>query len=249
MDVLKFGSKGTPFIIIPGMGVKSALNEKKAIEKIYGRIIENHQVYVFEREEVLPYNTTIDTLAEDVYKTIKMLNIDKAIVYGVSQGGMIATTLAIKHQEVIDKLILASTCVRKTSISDDSMNSWIELSYKKDSVGLTKLFIEKVYSQRYGKRLLAILDVNNIKYTDKELERFYILSKANIGFDVYDKLDQIKCPTLVIGAKQDNVLSVEGSYDIINKLHCKNYIYEEGSHAIYDEKASEVVNNIIEFID
>lgn len=81
----------------------------------------------------------------------------------------------------------------------------------------------------------------------EDCARFCILVKALLNFDVYEQLEQIECPVLVIGDKRDQTIGVEGSYEIIEKLVCPSYIYDQYSHAVYDE-APDIKRKIIQFL-
>jgi len=54
-----------------------------------------------------PY--TIADMADDVAGVIKKLNLGRAHIVGISMGGMIAQELAIRHSELVDKLVLVGT--------------------------------------------------------------------------------------------------------------------------------------------
>ena len=54
-----------------------------------------------------PY--TIADMAEDVAGVIQNLNLGRTHIVGISMGGMIAQELAIRHPELVDKLVLVST--------------------------------------------------------------------------------------------------------------------------------------------
>jgi hypothetical protein len=54
-----------------------------------------------------PY--TIADMAEDVAGVIKNLNLGHTHIVGISMGGMIAQELAIRHSELVDKLVLVAT--------------------------------------------------------------------------------------------------------------------------------------------
>ena len=67
--------------------------------------------------------------------------------------------------------------------------------------------------------------------------------------NAYDKLDKIKCPTLIIGAKQDKVLGIIGSEEMAEKItNSEIYIYEEYSHGVY-EQAKDFNNRIFEYLN
>ncbi|MBQ1944921.1 MAG: alpha/beta hydrolase, partial [Ruminococcus sp.] len=54
--------------------------------------------------------------------------------------------------------------------------------------------------------------------------------------DIYDRLEQIHCPTLVLGAIDDKVLTAQASFEIAQKLGCACYFYESiYGHCAFDE--------------
>ncbi len=46
-------------------------------------------------------------MANDVYEFITKLNIEKPVVYGFSDGGIIALILALKHQDLLSRIIIS----------------------------------------------------------------------------------------------------------------------------------------------
>lgn len=69
----------------------------------------------------------------------------------------------------------------------------------------------------------------------KDLNRFIILAQSILEFNISDQLTMIKCPTLVIGGRQDKVLGIEGTLQIIDQIHAQSYIYDNYGHALYLE--------------
>ena len=76
---------------------------------------------------------------------------------------------------------------------------------------------------------------NRKRVYDKDLRRFIILSKGIKGFDVTSKLDEIKCPVLIIGSKKDRVFDWTGMQKTAEQQGWESYFYEEYSHCVYDE--------------
>ena len=75
-----------------------------------------------------------------------------------------------------------------------------------------------------------------IKMSKKvDMNRFIILAKSCLTCDTYENLNKIKCPVLVLGGKQDKVVTGEASEEIAEKLGCEIYMYEELGHAVYEE--------------
>ncbi|MCQ2456482.1 MAG: alpha/beta hydrolase, partial [Clostridia bacterium] len=92
-----------------------------------------------------------------------------------------------------------------------------------------------IYSQHLyetNERVFRLLENVGIK---DESRRFLILAEATERFDAGDALSFVKCPSLVIGAEDDRVLSVDASYDTAARLVVIPYIYNDYGHAVYDE--------------
>ena len=73
--------------------------------------------------------------------------------------------------------------------------------------------------------------------TPKSFDRFITFSKACTTHNAYDELEKIACPTLVIGGKQDKIVTYEASEEIASKIpDAKLKTYEEYGHAAYEER-------------
>ena len=57
-------------------------------------------------------------------------------------------------------------------------------------------------------------------------------------FNFTDKLDNITCPVLTIGAYDDNVIGSDATMEIAKKMNCRRdfrlYMYRGYGHASYD---------------
>jgi len=73
--------------------------------------------------------------------------------------------------------------------------------------------------------------------TPKDAMRFITLARACLTCHAYDLLDRIRCPVLVIGGCQDQIVTGEASVELANKLDCELYLYEEFGHGVYEEAA------------
>lgn len=235
INVIHFGSGSQAVVIISGVCLTVPEGQGEAIADAYRTLAEEYSIYLFERKKDLTVGYTIEDMTEDIYKAMNMLNISSAFVYGVSQGGMIAQMLALKHPEAVKKLVLCSTMCRPTETMKAVALNWLELAEKYDVVSLNRSFFKVVYSPAYLEKIKDFLPEAEKVGSAEDCDRFCILVKALLTFDTYDMLNRIECPVLVLGDKNDRTIGPEGSYEIIEKLGCENYIYDEYSHAVYDE--------------
>ncbi len=70
----------------------------------------------------------------------------------------------------------------------------------------------------------------------KSFERFRIQTLSCVTHDTYDLLDRIACPTLVIGGKEDRIVTGEASVEMAGRIaDCKLYMYDGLGHGLYEE--------------
>ena len=53
--------------------------------------------------------------------------------------------------------------------------------------------------------------------------------------DTYESLSEIRCPTLVIGAAEDKVVTAQASVELAEGIGCALHMYANLGHAAYEE--------------
>lgn len=235
MEYFTFGHADRPFVLIPGIGIKSVTLSAAAVVAAYEPFTRDYAVTVFDRKKNIQPGYDVFAMAEDTADAMRRLGIRNACVCGVSQGGMVAQVLAIRHPELVCKMVLGSSLPRQNEISKNTFDRWYRLACGNDIRALNRDVFNKVYSEAYYRRYADIFRKAETDGTPEEMKRFAVLARACRTFDAYDELNKIKCPVLVIGAKEDRVLSVQGSVELAEKLHCECYLYDRFGHAAYDE--------------
>ena len=70
----------------------------------------------------------------------------------------------------------------------------------------------------------------------KTYQRFFINAKAILGFDAYEELGKIQCPTYIISGSDDKTVGNDAAHELkANILGSKLHIYEGLGHAAYEE--------------
>jgi pimeloyl-ACP methyl ester carboxylesterase len=105
---------GTPLVLIHGGG--------STIRTTFGRVLDvfakTHKVIAVEMQAHghtadIDRPLTFEQDADDVAALLKYLNIDKADIFGFSNGASTTLQLAIRHPERVNKIIVASTFYKK----------------------------------------------------------------------------------------------------------------------------------------
>ena len=92
-----------------------------------------------------------------------------------------------------------------------------------------------MYSDSYIKRYRSFLPLLTVIQKPRDVKRFIILAKSCLTCNTYEFLNEIKCPVLVLGGKQDKIVTEMASYEIAEKIKCKIYMYDKLGHAAYEE--------------
>lgn len=104
---------GRPLVLLPG----GLLTIDLTFGPMISSLAKSHRVIGVEPQghghtPDIERQMTVDNMADDVAALLRSLDIDQADLFGFSLGGMIALSLAIRHPEMVGRLVLASAPYR-----------------------------------------------------------------------------------------------------------------------------------------
>ena len=214
----------------------------------YRKFAKDFTVYAFSRKNPLPEGYTTRDMAADQARAMEMLGIEKADIFGVSMGGMIAQWLAIDHPEKVGKLILTVTCARPNPILQESVEEWISLARKGDHAGFMDSNLRRIYSEGYYRKNKWLAPIVGRLTKPKSYDRFFVQAEACMNHDAYDQLGCIRVPTLVVGGEQDKALGGAPSREIASGIPgALLHMYEQWGHGLYEE-AKDFNDLILQFL-
>ena len=238
MDYVRFGSGKRTFVILPGLSVQSVMGARGAVAQAYDALTREFTVYLFDRRKELPAAYTVADMADDTAAAMRALGLKDVSLFGASQGGMIAQCIAIAHPDLIETLILGSTTARLDASQFGIFDRWIDLAKRGDAEGLYLAFGEAVYPKAFFEKNRNAFAALAKGVTGGELSRFTLLAESMRGFDVRDRLKEIACPVLVLGAKDDAVLAPDAAQMYADAFggreDCTIYEYDGYGHAAFD---------------
>lgn len=256
MRYITFGKGPKTMIMIQGLNTNGIHGAAASLAFMYRMFAKEYTVYLFDRREDLAAEVTVRDLAADLAKAMDALELKRADVFGVSQGGMIAQYLAIDRPDLVHKLVLAVTLSRTNPTVEIAVNNWIDLTQKKDYKTLVIDMAEKLYSEAYLKQYRQMLPLLTLVQKPKDPEKFITLAKACLTCNAYEELTKIKCPVLVLAGEKDLIVTKEASEEMVEKLLKTDatyqsprvwlHIYEGLGHAAYEE-AKDFNKRILEF--
>ena len=109
--------KGSPLVLIHGGGstIQTTFGHVlPELAKQYQVIAVELQAHGHSGDRNAPESFEQD--ADDVAQLVKNLNIPKAVFFGFSNGGNTSMQIAIRHPEIVDKLIIASAFYKRDGL-------------------------------------------------------------------------------------------------------------------------------------
>ena len=238
MDYVTFGKGKDPLVIIPGLGdgVQTVKGKALLFSLSYRPLAKRYKIYVFSRVNELRQGYTTRNMAADVAEAMETLNLDTAYVMGISQGGMIAQWLAADFPERIQKLILAVTTAKPSQLARERIEHWQKLSQSGNFKHLMLDIAQHSYTQKSYQKWRLLYNIMGRLGRIKDEKRISIQSQSCLTHDSLEVLKEIHCPTLVLGALEDDVIGVKGSKELAKGISgCQLLILKHSGHALYEE--------------
>lgn len=250
MDYIRFGSGERILMMLPGLGdgLRSMKGMALPFAMLYRAFAKDYTVYVFSRKNTLPEGCTTRDMARDLKKAMTALGIQKADLFGVSMGGMIAQHFAADYPEAVGKLVLVVTSARPNPILVESVTEWMEQARRGDHVALMDSNVRRIYSDAYYQRNKWLVPITGRVTKPKSYTRFLVQANACLTHDASDRLHKIHAETLVMGGEQDNTLGGGASREIAAKIpNARLRMYPGQGHGLYEE-VKDFNQTVLEFL-
>lgn len=247
MEGIRFGRGRKSLMLIPGLTLRSARQAALPLAWAYRIFAKEYTVYVPDKRTNLSPGTTIQQLACHLAQAMEKSGLKQADLLGFSQGGMIAQALALARPDLVHKAVLAVTACRPNPVMEQVITDWIAMARQNNCRALALSSLQKMYSPAYLKKYKSLLPLLTRLGKLPDPRRFVILAQACLAWNAYQQLPQIRCPVLVIGGRQDQVVTAAASEEMAQRLRCRLFLYENLGHAAYDE-APDFNRRVLEFL-
>jgi len=170
-------------------------------------------------------NYTIPQMAEDASNLLKALDIERAKVFGVSMGGMIAQELTLQHPEQVERLVLGCTtpggpnAPRPPDALVDQLIQALDLVTSDNLDAALDMIMPLLFPTEFIaahpelRQFMAAGMKMGPPTPRATLER---TRAGALAFDAFDRLPQIACPVLIVHGDQD-VLTLPANAGLIQR--------------------------------
>lgn len=198
---------GTPIILLHGNS-----ETHKIFDILIDKLKDNYKIYAIdsrchgksEKTEKISY----DLMAKDIIEFIKKLKINKPILYGFSDGGIIGLLIAIKEPKLLSKLIVSGA-----NLNPNGMSRFM-LIISKIGYFITR---NKLFRLMIQEPNITIKDLQKI-----DIPTYVLAGEKDVIKEEHTKLiaENIKNGTLEIISKENHssyIVHSEKIYNIIKK--------------------------------
>ena len=198
---------------------------------------------------------TIADMAADVIGVLDHARLDRAQVFGISMGGLIAQELALGYPGRVRRLVLGCTnCGMNHSIqaAPESVAKLMpepglsqqEIMRRALSVAVSKEFLES-----NGAAFFQRMAAEMMNYPITPMETYAHQFQAISGFDSFERLKTIKPPTLVITGDRDAIVPYQNSEILQREIPgAKLHIVKGAGHMFVWEALAEVADTVGAFL-
>ncbi len=251
IEYISFGKGSQVLIMLPGLGdgLKTVKGGALPFFIAYRSFSEKYRVYAFSRKNHMEMGYSTRDMAKDQAKAMEILGIDAAYVMGISQGGMIAQHLAIDYPHLVERLVLAVTASRPNKTIQTVIKFWIDMAERGDYKSLIIDTAEKLYSEKYLRKLRLVYPILGRVGKPKDFTRFIVQAHSCLQHNAHCELPKITCPTLVVGGSEDKIVGPAASYEIADQIgNSILFIYPDLGHGLYEEAASDYNGRVMDFL-
>jgi len=245
---------GEPLVLIEGLGYANWMWVKqKPLSKYVKLIIYDNRGVGYSSKPDRPY--TMDNFADDLEDLLNYLSIDKAFLWGVSMGGMIAMYFTYKNPDRVRGLILGETNFGIKSVPPSKEALEILMQPPKSGLDKREMLIERMrvaFSREYfNKHKDEIEYLVNLRIRFEEDPKAYNNQLAAVlSFDFKDKLPSIRVPTLIVTGDEDYVVNPQNSYIMNQSIpNSKLIILRGAGHLAIIERAEDYNRVVLNFIN
>jgi 3-oxoadipate enol-lactonase len=243
---------GPPVLLIMGLGLSGGAWWRTV--PVLSRQLE---VITFDnrgvgRSRALLHAYTTEAMADDARAVLDEAGVDRAHVYGISLGGMVAQQLALRHPERVRSLVLGAThaggpgLVRPDSDVVAFLRHRLAMRHEEGAWGSVPFNYSARVREQYPARIAE--DVAQRLGHPFSQHAYRAQIWAGALHDCYDRLDRITAPTLVVHGSEDRMIPVENGRLIAERIPGARLIELSGTGHLYPTEQPGIDQRIARFM-
>jgi pimeloyl-ACP methyl ester carboxylesterase len=245
---------GEPLLMIFGLGGDTTFWSPRLLEQL----ARDFRVIAFDNRGAgrtdkpdAPYS--IELFADDTAGLLHALDVPRAHVFGISMGGMIAQELVLRHPAIAQSLTLGCTTAGGEHSLPPPPEAIAALTAPRDGKTDAQIIREGwpfLYTRNYVERHREELEAGIPALIEFMMPAFAYQRQlaAILTFNTYERLEQIRTPTLVVTGADDNLLPAANSQVIAQRIPgARAHLIANSGHLFFNETTDEFLSVFVPF--
>jgi 3-oxoadipate enol-lactonase len=187
-----------------------------------------------------PYS--VERFGEDFYCVLRAAGVERAVVVGLSMGGMAAQALAAAHPEAVEALVLADTTCW---YGESAVQDWEPRAVAAEEKGLASLIdfqLTRWFSDRTRADRPDLVEHARRVFLANDVAGYAAACRALGAMDLRGKIDGVRCPTLILVGEEDYATPPAMAEDLHRRIAGSEMVVLPGVRHLSAVEAPEVVN-------
>jgi pimeloyl-ACP methyl ester carboxylesterase len=241
---------GEPLLLIHGLGYA-----RWGWEPVVDSLAEQHDVVLFDNRGIGESDApnglySVRMLAEDAVAVLDAAELERAHVLGTSLGGMVALQVALDWPERVDRLVLACTTpggAAAAPMPDRTIRLMQEAPALPLEVALRR-FVENAFGPEPDQALVERILQHRLA-TAQSSAAWTAQAAAGASFDVWERVAEIRLPTLVLTGDEDAVVDPRNSELLAARVPgARLETFPGTGHLFFWEQPERFVQAVTEFL-
>jgi 3-oxoadipate enol-lactonase len=194
-----------------------------------------------------PY--TAAEMAEDVVRVLDEARVDSAHIVGTSLGGIVAQELALRSERV-DRLVLVCTTPGGPNAAPMPLVTarLIAEAASLEPIVALRRFVENALAPGAPEELVERILAHRLR-TAQPPAAWAAQAAAGVSFDAWDRLPELRAPTLVLHGTEDVVVDPANSTLLVERIPDARLEWFTGcGHLLFWEEPERFVGLVGEFL-
>src|SRR5579862_812845 len=196
---------------------------------------------------VTPGPYSVKRLAEDVVSLLDGLKLGEVSFCGLSMGGMVGMTLALRVPERIRKVVLCCTAAKLGST--ETWNARITAVQKGGMAAVTDAVLERWYTLPFRATAPEQIQQTKQMLLSTPPEGYVANCEAIRDEDLRERIARIQIPTLILMGKDDPVVPLADGRFMAERIRGSQYVELPAAHLANIEASGAFTKELATFLE